>query len=138
MASTIRLDKKAVLAQVASLSDIVKENSWEFDYDSSIDTLTYSEKVIPDNSFLVSVDDDISFYIDKEFKLRGLMIEYFRGNYIEHNKELEPVVKILITKTDKRGKKKLEWVAAEELFRADVLRESIPNLLKQTEFKTAI
>lgn len=136
MAKTIQLDKDSILAQVARLADIAKKNEWEFDYDENIDTLVYGKKVIPTNSFLLSIDDELSIYLDEKSTINGYMIEYFTANYAEHNKDLQPAVKIITTK---RSNRSIDTATlAEKAFQGDILQESLSALLKKKTLSTVV
>lgn len=73
-----------------SLPAVADKENWSVAYDSDEGTLFYSPDIIPDNSELHQVSDEYSIYVDKKsFAPRGLTIEYFRENYLEHHKELK-------------------------------------------------
>lgn len=95
-APSVKLDAKKLSAQVANLRDIAKQDKWVANYDSDVDQFFFMPKSIPNDTFLVTFDDEISLYLNKESEVKGLFIEYFSHNFVEHDKEIKPAVDIWI------------------------------------------
>lgn len=93
MAKELKLDKAKILTQLKDLQGV--SNKWSLEYDSEVDQLFYGLSKIPKGSFLYQVNDEINIYVDKNSRISGMFVEYFKNNYLEHNKELKPVLNVL-------------------------------------------
>ncbi len=91
----VTLDKNKILAQLTSLSDMAKNGGWNLEYDSEVDQLFFGEETMPESSFLFRVNDEINLFLSPDSTVNGMFVEYFKVNYLEHNKDLQPVLKVL-------------------------------------------
>ena len=68
---------------------IARDEKWEVTFDSEEGTLFYSPKKIADGSELYQVNDEYALYLDRNMRPRGVMIEYFKDNFLKHHRALE-------------------------------------------------
>jgi len=47
--------------------------------------LFYSPKVISDDAELHQVTDEYALYLDKDLNPKGVMVEYYNVNFVEHH-----------------------------------------------------
>lgn len=128
----VKLDTKKLSKQVASIRDIAKKENWKVDYDKDIDQLFFTPKNIPKDTFLVSFDD-ISLYLNKNSDVKGMFIEYFSHNFVEHDKDIKPAVHIFIDMP--KGKSKEEKQFAEEIIKKELELKTIQAVYEQLENK---
>ena len=134
MAPSIKLDAKKLSRQIASIRSLAEKNKWIVEYDRSLDQLFFAPKVIPKGTFLVTVDNDISIYINKDSDVKGLFIEYFSHNFVEHDKEIKPAFETLL-KTRANSKKNK---VAEDLVIKELELKTIESFYKDIDDKTQL
>lgn len=100
----IKLDKDKIISQLSELPKIARRDDWKFDYDSELDELVFGKKIIPKGYFLFNVNNEINLFLNQNSKVSGIFIEYFKNNYLEHNKEYKNIFKN--TESDKTLEKK--------------------------------
>jgi hypothetical protein len=91
----IRLNKAELLKQLKGLPVMAKERGWQFDYDQTLDSLTFGEETMPRNSFLFNVNDEINLFVDSNSKIHGMFVEYFGSNYVEHNEVVKDAFSVV-------------------------------------------
>lgn len=89
------LDKAKIIAQLTSLSQTGTHDGWTLDYDPEVDQLFYGHTIMPKKSFIFQVNDEVNLFVSKDSTVHGMFVEYFKHNYLEHNKELKPVLEVL-------------------------------------------
>lgn len=116
MSKELRLNKAKILSQLKVLESA--SNGWTLEYDADVDQLFYGVQKIPKGTFLYQVNDEINLFVDKDSKVSGMFVEYFKNNYLEHNIELKPVLSVLEgTDTESQDIEDIERVAlAKDLF----------------------
>lgn len=95
----LELDRKKILSQVERLAELAEKNDWKYEYDSELDQLIYGKDYMPRDSFLFNVNDEINLFLSPDSSVNGIYIEYFKANFLEHNKELKPVLDAIENKT---------------------------------------
>ncbi|MBI4033564.1 hypothetical protein HY379_01055 [Candidatus Saccharibacteria bacterium] len=133
MPKSITLDKNKIIAQLAGLPKIAKKENWQLDYDAKLDELTFGKAVMPKDSFLVNIGKEINLFLTPSSHVRGIFIEYFATNYLEHNVDFKPILDILEEATtnveDELDKKALE---------NELALESVNSLLEKDTLVTAV
>ncbi len=133
MARELKLDKAKILSQLKVLQSM--SNSWTLEYDPEVDQLFYGVSRIPKGYFLFQVNDEISLFVNKNSRISGMFVEYFSNNYLEHNKELKPVLRVLEDKdTSSSDVQEMERVALEK----DLFFDAFTSLVDKDELVTAI
>ncbi|MCL2174244.1 hypothetical protein FWH58_03080 [Candidatus Saccharibacteria bacterium] len=133
MAKELKLDKAKILSQLRDLQSVSGE--WVLEYDPDVDQLFFGVKRVPKGSFLVQLSDEINLFLDKNSKLSGMFIEYFKDNYLEHNKELIPVLQSLEDGGSVPSEiQEIERVALEK----DLFFEALASLVDRDEIVTAV
>ncbi len=115
-AKTIKLDKDKIVKQLGQISQNFETGKWLFEYNKELDQLYFGKKIIPKNSFLYNLNDEINIFVTPKSTINGIFIEYFETNYIKHNKNLKHVIKVLVNEKIKKDseKNKLAQEALEE------------------------
>src|SRR5262249_26530361 len=73
---------------------------WSYSYFTDTDELYFSPPQIPKNTFLHSISNEFSVYLDKDSNVHGLFIEYFKTNFLEHEAEFAGLSKLLTSKNE--------------------------------------
>lgn len=131
----IELDKEKLLKQLTDLAQIVEKDKWKLEYDAELDELFFGRKVMPRGSFLLNVNDELNLFVTSKSQVHGIFVEYFAHNYIEHNKQLKPVLKAL-EKGKKKDKEKQEL--AKEALAGKLLREAIGSIFNKKKLVAAV
>lgn len=133
MVKELKLDKSKIISQLNTLR--ANPGSWMLEYDPTIDQLFFGMSKIPKGSFLYQLNDEINIYIDKNSKLSGMFVEYFKNNYLEHNQELKPVLSVLEGSDQNSNQvQDIERVALEK----DLFLGAFTSLFERDELVTAI
>jgi hypothetical protein len=135
-AHKITLDKDKILKQIECLSDVAQKNGWQFNYDPDVDEMIFGKKVMPRDSFLFNVNDEINLFLSPDSTVNGIFIEYFAVNFIEHNKELQPVLDILEESHPKESPKTIE--RAKKALETELLADTFKSLFNRDELVTAV
>ena len=90
MAKTI---EKKLKEAVQKIPTYAKKEGWVLTLDQDEGSLFYSPRFIPAKSELFQITDEYALYVDKQFNPRGVMIEYFMGNFLQHHRGLQELSK---------------------------------------------
>lgn len=112
-----QLERKA-----PEISKIAEEEKWEFEYDRELDYLYLAPKKIPNSAQIFNLTDEYAVYALPNGDIKGLLIEYFRSNFVKHNREFEGLMRFFtkpkkgFQKIDKRkeGRAKIYKKAIEQ------------------------
>jgi hypothetical protein len=88
-------EKKAVLDFAYNFEDVVKRNNWVTRYDIDTDSFTISSKKLPNDARLKYFGNEFAFYLTKKGEVKGIFIEYFKKNFVKHNKKIIEINDIL-------------------------------------------
>ena len=100
--SKIIQEKKAVLKFVCNFKNVVKKEDWVSRYDIDTDSFSVTTKRLPKDARIKYFGDEFAFYMTKDSKVKGIFIEYFKKNFVKHNKDIEDIKKLLVTIEAKR------------------------------------
>jgi hypothetical protein len=81
----IMIKNKKIIEAVKSIPTIADKEKWVLTLDREEGSLYYSPESIADNAQLYQVTDEYSLYLDKDFNPKGVMIEYYNGNFVKHH-----------------------------------------------------
>jgi hypothetical protein len=134
MEKTITKKEKFVEA-TKNIPIIARKEGWVFTFDKEEGNLFYSPVKMPDNAELHQVTDEYAVYFDKNFKPRGLMIEYFQDNFLKHHKNFKKLSdeifgskeKIKGTNINKNYKEKAEILSS--FIESNLIKEASTNLV---------
>jgi len=131
---SVNLDEKKISEQVSNIRTIATRDSWIFDYDKDVDQMFYAPKVLPKDTFLISFNDEISLYLNKKSDIKGVFIEYFSHNFVQHDKNIQPAMKIILKmqKYHTKEMKTAEQIITQELEKKTIeaVYSSISNISK--------
>lgn len=86
-------EKKKILDFAYSFAEVAQKQNWVPRYDTESDSLSFTVPKLPDDARIKYFNDEIALYLDQKDVIRGLFIEYFKSNFIEHHKDLKDVLK---------------------------------------------
>lgn len=128
------LDRQKIVTQLVRLSEHAQKNKWQYDYDPEVDELVYGISVMPDDSFLFSLNRELNLFLTPNSDVKGIFIEYFASNYIEHNQELRPALKVL----EKKNNDKEKVTLAKEALEGKLLAQALETLLEKDKLLAAV
>lgn len=85
-------EKRKLFDFIYNFSEVAKKEKWVPRYDIESDSFSFSVSKIPNDARLKYFDNEIAFYITRNNDIKGLFIEYFKSNFIQHNKDMKKVI----------------------------------------------
>lgn len=82
------MTKSPFMSLIENLNSIAKEGNWKIVYDKFADSLYWSKTKISSNSKLKKFSRETSLYINSDGGVEGLMIQYFKNNFLTQNNSL--------------------------------------------------
>jgi hypothetical protein len=139
-ARKITLDKDKILNQIEALASIAKKNSWQYNYDPDVDELVFGKVIMPRDSFLFNVSDELNLFLSPDSTVYGVFIEYFGANYVEHNKELKTVLSILEEEAEDIAPKEDTKIIEQEkkALEIELLADAFKSVFAKDQLVTAI
>ncbi len=131
-ASKIILDKNKLISQLNEIDKVAKKNNWMMDYDDKLDELVYGMKIMPDDTNLVGLSDEIKLFVSSRSLIRGIFIEYFAYNFVEHEKGLKPILKVLDMDTKKEVSQK-DSRLYKDLLKEKLQRKTIISIMSTSD-----
>lgn len=90
-----------IINAVKIVPKAAKKEKWFFTFDKEEGTLYYSPKRVDRNAELYQVNDEFAVYLNKKTKApKGVMVEYYRANFLKHHKEFQPLFKAVFDNED--------------------------------------
>jgi len=120
-------EKRELLDLASDLSSFVKKHGWVFRYDIESDALSATIPNLSNDARIQYFDNEMAFYVTKDNKLEGLFIEYFKSNFVEHHRELRPVMRAIEENTGESALVRLNQEKVDKI--APNLEEAIKSLL---------
>jgi len=80
---------KSIVESIKIIPDVAKKEGWVLTLDKDEGALFYSPEVIPNKTDLFQITDEYAIYVDKNYKPKGVMIESYGVNFIEHHPEFK-------------------------------------------------
>ena len=127
------IDKIKLIQAVKDIPIIAEKEQWNFSFDKEEGTLFYSPEKITYGAVLHQITDEYAIYIDKNYQPKGVMVEYFNANFIEHHDErfkelsFEALKDSETIKLDQPEDKKIKIL--KELFETTLIREVDANFV---------
>ncbi len=122
----IKLSRNLLLENLHNLPKQAENQRWELSYDPELDNLYYTPKKIPQDARLISMNDEIAFYVTPDSKINGVFIEYLTANFLQHQKEYKPMLK-LFSKTTGIVKKAARKKGEEEIYKKALIAHILQN-----------
>jgi len=91
---TIKISKNKKIFDFAySFKKIIKKERWVPRYDIESDSLSMTVSKLPNDARIKYFgNNEIAFYLTKNNDIKGIFIEYFKSNFIEHHKEFKGLI----------------------------------------------
>lgn len=115
-----------IINKIPLISD---KEKWVLTFDPDEGVLFYSPKIIPDNVKMFQVTDEFAIYLDKNKKIKGVMLEYYNANFIKHHPEFKELSKKLFGNAKKKAKiidparKKTDAIAFKAMLERTIIKE---------------
>ena len=125
-------DNEALLDAITIFRDVAAEEGWQITLEKDEGALFYSPEEIPAGSVLRQVTDEFAIYVDDKMRPRGVVIEYFGDNFMEHH----PKIKQLNSLFEKNDGSEDIVITRNEL-ESDKQAKAFKELLESTLFLEA-
>lgn len=90
-----------IVRAVKDVPAVATKNKWVFTLDKDTGTFYYSPHQVSRNAQLHQLNDELAVYMDKDTKKpEGMMIEYYKDNFLEHHKEFQPLSEAIFNNND--------------------------------------
>lgn len=89
MGKSLKPNLTKLKTQIAQMQDIAKKENWQYLYDQELDTFYFSPNRVDKEARLFAINDEYSLYLDENSNLKGIFIEYFKSNFLKHEKGFE-------------------------------------------------
>jgi len=110
-------NNQKVIEMASNLNGFIHDHNWITRYDLESDSFSVTQPKLSNDARIRYFDDEIALYITQDNKIEGIFVEYFRSNFVKHHKDLEPVLKNIEGKDNKKsglielGKEKMSKIA---------------------------
>ena len=127
------MNNKKLITAIKDIPIIAEKDRWVFTFDKEEGSLFYAPKIIARNSALHQVTDEYAVYLDTNLKPSGIVVEYYKENFLKHNIILSEADKKMF-KSSKKGeivvkpKSKDEFIF-QALFEKNLIKQAISNMV---------
>ncbi len=101
--TTIIEENKKILDFAYNFSEIVKKEKWVCRYDIESDSCSLAVPQLPNDARIKYFNDEVAFYITQNNDIKGIFVEYFRSNFVEHHKDFKELLKDVKQKKENEG-----------------------------------
>lgn len=98
-----KINNKKILDFIFKFQERVKKDGWVPSYDPEADSLAYRVEKLPADTRKKYFGEEIAFYLTPNSDVKGIFIEYYLSNFLEHQKELEELKKEVEQRIKKDG-----------------------------------
>lgn len=126
------MEKAGFQNLVDKLSSVATLDRWETLYDKQLDFFYWKKRRLSKDVRMVKVSHETHFYLTPAGKIEGVLVEYLKNNFIEHNSDYRGMVKFFnkkvtdneytLSKKDKNMKVLFDKFA--ESLKADIYRDA--------------
>ncbi|MBI2676872.1 MAG: hypothetical protein HYX21_02935 [Candidatus Yanofskybacteria bacterium] len=91
----------------SNLQGFIQKNGWISRYDLESDAFSITTPNLSEDARIRYFDDEIALYVTNDNKIEGIFMEYFKSNFVQHHKDLKPVLENI---EKEQGKKEIGLV----------------------------
>lgn len=117
MATNIKQNREFI-DLASNLQGFIQKNGWISRYDLESDAFSITAPNLSEDARIRYFDDEIALYITNDNKIEGIFMEYFKSNFVQHHKDLKPVLENIEKEQEKKeiglvelGKDKIQKLA---------------------------
>ena len=85
------MNKEQVMDAVKNIPIVAEREGWGLTLDKEEGSLFYAPKIIPSGSQLHQITDEYALYFDSNKNPKGVVIDYYRANFLKHHKSFDQV-----------------------------------------------
>jgi hypothetical protein len=97
-------DKKEFLDLATDFDGFVKQHGWVSRYDTESDSFSITTPKLSNSARIKYFDDEVAFYINKENRVEGIFLEYFKSNFMKHHKNAAKELEKVLEKLEENNK----------------------------------
>lgn len=88
------MNKNNTNSFMGGLYSEIKKSNWKIFYEEESDSLFWTKKPFPVADKLAKASKEISFYLNNDGVIDGLVIQPFQSNFLSHNEEVSGIAKL--------------------------------------------
>ena len=100
----ITRNKKEFLDLATNFDSFIKKHGWVSRYDIESDSFSITAPKLSDSARIKYFDDEVAFYINKDNRVEGIFLEYFKANFIKHHKQAAKELEKVLGKLEGKNK----------------------------------
>jgi len=85
------MTKEKLINAVKDIPLVAEKDKWVFTLDSEEGSLFYAPSTISSNSQLHQVTDEYAVYLNDQLVPQGVVVEYYKANFLTHHKIFEEI-----------------------------------------------
>ncbi len=120
MSNNIKQNKEFIDLAL-NFQEFIRANDWVSRYDLESDAFSITVPNLSQDARIAYFDDEIALYITQDHKIEGIFMEYFKSNFVQHHKDLQPVIKDIENENEE---KHLSLIKLDE----DKLQKIVPDI----------
>lgn len=82
------MNREQLLEAVKNIPIASEHEEWSITLDKEEGSLFYAPKDIPDGTHLHQITDEFALYIDKDLNPKGVVVEYYQANFLQHHNKV--------------------------------------------------
>ena len=94
------MNKEQLIEAVKNIPIVAERDAWSLTLDKEEGSLFYAPKVIPTGSQLHQITDEYALYFDADRNPQGVVVDYYRANFLKHHKSFKQVSFDVFGKTE--------------------------------------
>ncbi len=85
------INKEQLIEAVKNIPILAEKGKWAITFDKDEGALYYAPEIIPAGSQLHQITDEYAVYLDSDQNPQGVVVEYYRANFLKHHKSFTEV-----------------------------------------------
>ena len=102
------INKEKLIEIVSNIPKVAKSDNWIFTRDIDEGTMFYSPDPISNETELYQITDEYALYLDRNLNPKGVVIEYYNNNFMEHHPEFKEITIDVFGDQGKEGEVKID------------------------------
>lgn len=79
------MNSQKLIEAIKEVPLAAERDGWVFTFDAEEGALFYAPQVVPMNATLHQVTDEYAVYLDDNLKPHGVVVEYYKANFLKHH-----------------------------------------------------
>jgi hypothetical protein len=127
------MNKKQLIEVVKDIPVVAEKDKWIFTFDKDEGALFYAPKIVSPKSELHQITDEYAIYLDVNQKPSGVVVEYYKENFLKHNRILSDADKKMFKSSNKKEvvvkPKSKDEVIFQALFEKNLIQQAVSSMV---------